>query len=105
MADDLATQVVDSLSRNFKGTHDHRAAHGKGFCVSGLFTATPEAAGLTRAAHLRGHPVAGTVRLPNGSGSRAPAAPHPRARDRAAPAQPPATHTTKQEQTPLPTRI
>ncbi|MDQ6919090.1 MAG: catalase, partial [Candidatus Dormibacteraeota bacterium] len=69
MADDLATQIVDSISRNFKGTHDHRAAHAKGFCVSGLFTATPEAAALTRAAHLRGNPVAVTVRFSNGSGS------------------------------------
>jgi catalase len=69
MADDLATRVVDSLSRNSRGTHDHRAAHAKGFCVSGLFTGTQEAAGLTRAAHFRGNPVAVTVRFSNGSGS------------------------------------
>ena len=69
MADDLATRVVDSISRNYKGTHDHRAAHAKGFCVSGVFTATSEAAALTRAAHFRGNPVAVTVRFSNGSGS------------------------------------
>ncbi|HCO02079.1 MAG TPA: catalase [Actinobacteria bacterium] len=69
MADDLATRVVDSISRNFKGTHDHRAAHAKGFCVSGVFVATPEAGALTRAAHFRGNPVAVTVRFSNGSGS------------------------------------
>ena len=69
MADDLATRVVDSISRNYRGTHDHRAAHAKGFCVSGVFTPTPEAAGLTRAAHFRGNPVAVTVRFSNGSGS------------------------------------
>ena len=69
MADDLANRVIDSLSRNYRGTHDHRAAHAKGFCVSGVFAATPEAAALTRAAHMRGNPVAVTVRFSNGSGS------------------------------------
>jgi catalase len=69
MADDLATRVVDSISRNYQDTHDHRAAHAKGFCVSGVFTATAEAAALTRAAHFRGNPVAVTVRFSNGSGS------------------------------------
>jgi catalase len=69
MADDLATRIVDSISRNSRGTHDHRAAHAKGFCASGTFKPTPEAAGLTRAAHFRGNPVAVTVRFSNGSGS------------------------------------
>jgi catalase len=69
MADDLATRIVDSISRNSKGTHDHRAAHAKGFCVSGVFIGTPEAAAMTRAAHFRGIPVAVTVRFSNGSGS------------------------------------
>jgi catalase len=69
MADDLATRVVDSISRNYGGTHAHRAAHAKGFCVSGTFKATPEATALTRAAHFRGNPVAVTVRFSNGSGS------------------------------------
>jgi len=69
MAEDLATRVVDSINRNSKGTHDHRAAHAKGFCVSGLFTAAPAAAALTRAAHFQGNPVAVTVRFSNGSGS------------------------------------
>jgi len=69
MAEDLATRVVDSISSNSKGTHDHRAAHAKGFCVSGLFTAGPAAATLTRAAHFQGNPVAVTVRFSNGSGS------------------------------------
>jgi catalase len=69
MAEDLATRVVDSISSNSKGTHDHRAAHAKGFCVSGLFTAAPAAAALTRAAHFQGNPVAVTVRFSNGSGN------------------------------------
>ena len=69
MADDLADRIVDSLGRNDRGTHDHRAAHAKGFCVSGVFAGSPEAAALTRAAHLRGNPVAVTVRFSNGSGS------------------------------------
>jgi catalase len=69
MTDDLATRVVDSISRNYRGSHEHRAAHAKGFCCSGVFTGTVEAATLTRAAHFRGNPVATTVRFSNGSGS------------------------------------
>jgi catalase len=69
MADDLAVRVVDSITRNYKGTHDHRAAHAKGFCCSGSFRASPEAAALTRAAHFQSIPVAVTVRFSNGSGS------------------------------------
>jgi catalase len=69
MADELATRVVDSISRNYRGTHDHRAAHAKGFCCTGLFTGTAEAAALTRAAQFRGVPVPVTARFSNGSGS------------------------------------
>jgi catalase len=69
LQDDLATRVVDSIARNYRGGPTHRAAHAKGFCCSGTFTATPEAAALTRAIHFQGMPVAVTVRFSNGSGS------------------------------------
>lgn len=69
MSEDLATRVVDSIARNYRGRPDHRAAHAKGFCVSGTFTATAAAAELSRAAHLQGRPVPVTVRFSNGSGS------------------------------------
>jgi catalase len=76
MAEDLATRLVDAISRNYQGTHDHRAAHAKGFCASGTFVATPEAAALTRAAQFQGIPTAVTVRFSNGSGSLASADHH-----------------------------
>jgi catalase len=67
--DELAVRIVDSIARNYRGDHHHRAAHAKGFCVTGTFTATPAAAELTRAAHLQGPPIPATVRFSNGSGS------------------------------------
>ena len=76
MAEDLQTRLIDAINRNYKGTHDHRAAHAKGFCASGTFVATPEAAALTRAAQFNGNPIAVTVRLSNGSGSLASADHH-----------------------------
>jgi catalase len=69
MTDDLATRVVDSIARNYRGGHDHRAAHAKGFCCSGSFQAAPEARVLSRAGHLQGDRVPVTVRFSNGSGS------------------------------------
>ena len=51
------------------GVHaGHRALHAKGVICAGTFTATPEAAELTRAAHMSGDPVAGDVRFSNGGG-------------------------------------
>jgi catalase len=46
-----------------------RALHAKGTLLKGTFTATPEAATLTRAAHMQGDPVAATIRVSNGSGN------------------------------------
>lgn len=46
-----------------------RALHAKGTLLNGTFTATPEAATLTRAAHMQGDPVAATIRVSNGSGN------------------------------------
>jgi catalase len=52
----------------------HRALHSKGVICKASFTATPEAAKLTRAAHMQGDQVAVMARLSNGSGD-------PRSRD------------------------
>jgi len=51
------------------GSHSrHRALHAKGVICRATFTATPEAAELTRAGHMSGATVETTVRLSNGSG-------------------------------------
>ena len=51
------------------GAHDgHRALHAKGIHCFGTFTATAEAATLTRAAHMSGSPVEVKVRFSNGGG-------------------------------------
>ncbi|MGA7054020.1 MAG: catalase, partial [Mycobacterium sp.] len=48
-----------------------RALHAKGTLYRGRFTATTEAAGLSRAKHLDGSPVPALFRFSNGSGDRA----------------------------------
>ncbi len=45
-----------------------RALHAKGTLLKGTFTATAEAAALTKAAHMQGEPVPVTVRVSNGFG-------------------------------------
>jgi catalase len=67
-APDLARRLVDTLHAVHGEHPGNRAAHAKGSCVRGTFTATPDAARLTRAAHMQGMPVAATVRFSNGSG-------------------------------------
>jgi catalase len=68
VADELAEQVVDAIN-DLSGAHaDHRAAHARGTLCAGRFTATPDAARLTRAAHMQGDPVRATVRFSNGGG-------------------------------------
>ncbi|MCV7008241.1 catalase family peroxidase [Mycobacterium gordonae] len=47
----------------------YRALHAKGTLYRGTFTATPEAAALSRASHLDGSPVPILVRFSNGSGN------------------------------------
>ena len=42
--------------------------HAKGVVCAGTFTATPDAASLTRAEHMQGAPVRATVRFSNGGG-------------------------------------
>ena len=69
MADGLAEQVVDAIN-DVSGVHPgHRAAHARGTLCAGRFAATPEAARLTRAAHMQGDPVRATVRFSNGGGN------------------------------------
>ena len=46
-----------------------RALHAKGTLYRGTFTATPEAAGLSRAKHLDGSVVPALIRFSNGSGN------------------------------------
>jgi catalase len=47
----------------------HRALHAKGKLYRGSFTATPQAAQLSRAAHLDGSAVPALIRFSNGSGN------------------------------------
>lgn len=60
-----ATEVANEAYGRHPG---YRALHAKGILLKGIFTASPEAASLCRAAHLQGEPVPATVRFSNGSG-------------------------------------
>lgn len=66
-------RAVDVINATF-GSHGTRSLHAKGIVCGGTFTASPEAARLTRAAHMQGAPVDATARVSNGSG-------HPRSKD------------------------
>jgi catalase len=67
----LPEQIVDAI-HDIGGRHEGtRAVHAKGTLCEGTFTATPEAAALTRAAHMQGDPVPATVRFSNGGGDPA----------------------------------
>ncbi len=61
-------QATDAANEVFGRHRGHRALHAKGTVLTGTFQATPEAARLTRAAHMQGDPVKVTVRVSNGSG-------------------------------------
>jgi catalase len=66
--DSLAEQAVDAINA-ISGVHPgHRAAHAKGTLLTGTFTPSTEASGLTRAAHMQGEPSRVTVRFSNGGG-------------------------------------
>lgn len=58
--------LVDVVVAQFGGAH--RPVHADGIGVRGSFTATPDAAALSRAPHLAGGPVAVTARLSDSSG-------------------------------------
>ena len=60
-----ATEAANELFGRHPG---HRALHAKGLLLKGTFTATAEAAALTRAAHMQGEPMPVTARVSNGGG-------------------------------------
>jgi catalase len=66
-------EAVDSANAAFGRHPGFRALHAKGTLLKGTFTATPEAARLSRAAHMQGESIPVTVRVSNGAGNpRAP---------------------------------
>jgi catalase len=60
-------RALDAINDRF-GRHGARALHAKGIVCTARFSATPEGARITRAAHMQGEPVEATVRFSNGSG-------------------------------------
>jgi catalase len=60
--------AIDGINERFGRHVGARALHAKGRVCTAKFTATPEAARLTRAAHMQGDPVEARVRVSNGSG-------------------------------------
>src|SRR4051812_7126554 len=71
MAESLPVQAGDAIEAAAGHGGGSRAAHAKGPVVAGRFTAPPDAARLTRAAHMQGDPVQATVRFSNGAGDPA----------------------------------
>jgi catalase len=71
ISDQLAKDLVAAFDALFGDHPELRAVHAKGTCCEATFTATPEAAALTRAPHMQGSPVRTTVRFSNGSGDPA----------------------------------
>ena len=61
-------QIVDALNGIYGAHSGHRAVHAKGTLCAGTFTAGPEAARLTRAAHMQGAPTRAHVRFSNAGG-------------------------------------
>jgi catalase len=60
--------ALDIINARFGSHRGYRALHAKGILAKGTFTATPEAARLTRAQHMQGDPVPVTARFSNGGG-------------------------------------
>lgn len=63
--------AVAVINERFGRHPGYRALHAKGSLYRGTFTPTPDAARLTRAAHVQGPEVDATVRFSNGSGDPA----------------------------------
>jgi catalase len=57
--------AINAVSGEHPG---HRAAHAKGTLMAATFTPAPEAASLSRAAHLQGGSYRATIRFSNGGG-------------------------------------
>lgn len=68
MGKDLAADLVAAFDALFGGHPGVRASHAKGLCCEATFTATPEAAAITKAPHMQGSPVRATVRFSHASG-------------------------------------
>src|SRR5437016_1482551 len=67
-ADPIEVQLVDAMNKVF-GTHPgFRANHAKGIVAEGSFTASPEAAGLSRAVLFNGQAIPVTVRFSDATG-------------------------------------
>lgn len=66
--------AIATINQVFGRHAGFRTLHARGTFCTGTFTATPEAATLTRAAHMQGSTVPALVRFSNGSG-------HPRVPD------------------------
>jgi len=62
-------QAIDAIRATGGAQPGNRALHAKGKLYQGTFTATPEAATLSRAAHLSGERVPALVRFSSGSGN------------------------------------
>lgn len=64
----LLEDLLAAIHATFGHHPGYRATHSKGIVAHGTFIAAPEAARLSRAAHLQGQPVPVTVRFSNFSG-------------------------------------
>jgi catalase len=62
-------QAIEAIQSYFGSYPGSRALHAKGVLLKGTFTASGQAASLTRAEHMQGDPVPVTARLSNGSGN------------------------------------
>lgn len=65
----VTAKLVDSLIKLADGPHKgYRANHAKGIMAEGIFEPAPDAASLTKAAHLQGTPSKVIVRFSNATG-------------------------------------
>lgn len=62
-------QAIEVIHGRFGSHPRHRALHAKGVWATGVFSASEEAASLSRAAHLQGGEIPVLVRLSNGGGN------------------------------------
>lgn len=66
-APDLAQQIAEVMAQGPSGKAHQRYVHTKGIVCQGTFQASPAAAAISRAAHLRGESVPTTVRFSDGA--------------------------------------
>jgi catalase len=64
----IEQQLVDAMNKVFGVHSGFRANHAKGIVAEGNFKASPEAAGLSRAALFNGSPIPVTVRFSDSTG-------------------------------------